>query len=316
MAKAPKTFLVTGSTGFIGAAVVRCALARGHHVVLLLREDSDCSRIEDIMSQCTVQRRDVPDQELVTSLAMHKPDSWLHLAWKGVAGDDRNEAFQALENIPAALHSLRLAAAAGCSQWIGAGSHAEYGNPNCRVGVGHPTLPTTVYGKAKLATCWASQAAAQGLGIKTVWMRIFTTFGPGDSPEWVIPYMVREFSSGRRPQLTKCEQKWDFLYHDDAASAFVIAAETGLGGVYNLGSGRAVALREVVEEISALAGQGQEPLFGTVPYREDQVMHLQADVSDLQKACEWEPSISLEEGLKRTVDQYRLENEMPSPGLD
>src|SRR5262249_37028070 len=120
-------------------------------------------------------------------------------------------------------------------------------------------------------------------------------------PHWMIPHVIREFLSGRAPQVTRCEQMWDYLFVSDAALAIVSLANEKTSGVFNLGSGEARPLKEIIELIRVECGSSLQPAYGAVPYRPDQVMHLQADVSKLRATIGWAPQISLEEGIRRTV---------------
>jgi nucleoside-diphosphate-sugar epimerase len=101
-------------------------------------------------------------------------------------------------------------------------------------------------------------------------------------------------------------QEWDWLHVDDVARAIVAVAEAPTAvGVFNLGSGCAVPVRRAIERIRDLAAPGMELTFGEIPFRPDQVMHMQADISRLKAATGWAPSIPLDEGLAATVAWYR-----------
>lgn len=310
-----RTIVFVGATGFIGSAALRASIACGDSNIVLIRDSSDTSRIRDLMNDChVINQSNLTQSELTDLLKSLKPEVWVHLAWRGVAGADRNNAFQVSENLPVVLDSVRLAAAIGCRHWVGLGSQAEYGNPNCRIDESLPTRPTTLYGKAKLAACWASMAYAEGLDMSWSWIRVFSTYGPRDHSDWLIPYLIREFSQGRSPSLTPCEQIWDYLYVDDAAKAILAVAKTPGCGIVNLGSGKAVPLVDVVQEVASLCEATVQPRFGAQPYRPDQVMRLEGDISKLQNLVGWRPSISLEEGLKRTVEYYL--NLPPKPFME
>jgi UDP-glucose 4-epimerase len=108
--------------------------------------------------------------------------------------------------------------------------------------------------------------------------------------------------AGRRPRTTLGTQQWDWLHVEDVGRAIVAVAATPTAkGVFNLGSGRAVAVRTAIERIRDLAAPDMELVFGEIPFRPDQVMHMQADISRLTAATGWMPSISFEEGLAQTV---------------
>jgi nucleoside-diphosphate-sugar epimerase len=196
------------------------------------------------------------------------------------------------------LQSVELAAAAGCSRWIGLGSQAEYGNQDKRLDERAATLPTTLYGKAKLATGTACLALGQTLGISAAWLRVFSTYGSGDAPNWLLQYALREFQAGRSPQLTKCTQLWDYLHVSDAARAISTTAENKAAvGTFNLGSGTARPLRYWVDLLRKSLGSKIEPEYGIIPFRPDQVMLLEADISRITAETGWKPMMSPEEGI-------------------
>jgi UDP-glucose 4-epimerase len=293
--------IITGATGFIGAAIVEELLTRGYQVTVLLRSDSNSQRLSALNGFETLLYTRLMDDNIVSSLKSRKPDILIHCAWRGVGASERNESFQITKNLPLTLDAVELAAAIGCRQWIGLGSQAEYGNQNCRLSEDAPVRPTTLYGKAKLAAGVAALALCEVRNMAGVWLRIFSTYGPGDSPNWFIPYVIHEFLAGKSPKLTQCEQLWDYLYVTDAARAVCAVANGTTNGVFNLGSGSARPLKDYIEVIRKELGIATEPLYGAIPYRDDQVMYLEADISRLSKETGWVPSISLIEGVKNTV---------------
>lgn len=304
-ATAPRAIL-TGATGFIGSAVLAELVARGARPLVLVRETSDRRRLASLDGRFEVATFSrLNDPALIPSLQRYQPEVFIHCAWRGVFGLERNAEYQITENLPLTLEAVKLAAACGCRQWIGLGSQAEYGNPNCVLDETAPTRPTTLYGKAKLAAGIAALALGEARGLASTWLRVFSTYGPGDHPQWLVPYVIREFLAGRAPRLTRCEQRWDYLYVTDAARAIAAVAERGAAGVFNLGSGEARPLRQIIEMIKAELGTPIEAVYGAIPYRPDQVMRLQADIAKLKAATGWAPTVSLLEGLRATVARER-----------
>jgi UDP-glucose 4-epimerase len=133
------------------------------------------------------------------------------------------------------------------------------------------------------------------------WVRVAAVYGPGDDPKHLIPSTIRSLLAGKKPALTRGEQKWDYLYVEDAARALARIAATGATGSLNLASGETVVIRELVEQIRALIDPSLPLGFGDDSYREDQVMNLEADITRLRSATGWKPEVGLEEGLRRTV---------------
>lgn len=297
--------IVTGATGFIGAAVVQSLVARGENVFALMRTHSDTTRLQTAGAhrQLIVERFD--DAELAKHLRENLASVFIHCAWRGVAGKDRNEAWQITDNLRLTVEAAHLAVDSGCKQFIGLGSQAEYGNLNCVIAETAPTNPTTVYGKAKVAARLAALDICDAGGVAAAWLRVFSTYGPGDAPHWLISYIIAELAAGRAPKLTRCEQLWDYLHVTDAAEAVAALADGKASGTFNLGHGRAWSLREVVEAICSAMATSIQPEYGAIPYRPDQVMHLEADIAKLTAATGWRPRIGLAEGIAETVSYFR-----------
>ena len=297
--------LLTGASGFVGAAVLRRLVAHERDVAVLLRESSDTGRIDDLLGRVTVIRGDVTRlEETRPAIDAFAPECVVHLAWRGVKGADRNSPVQ-LENLPAAIGLHRLAVAAGCSRLVGMGSQAEYGPQAGRIAEDAPTRPTTLYGAAKLATGILLERAAATAGQSFAWLRLFSSYGPGDDPSWMIPYLVDRLLAGERPSVTAGEQVWDLIHGDDAAAAVVATVDSDASGMFNLGSGTAWPLRDIIVTVRDLIDPSLPVGFGEVPYRPDQVMHLEADVSRLRAATGWSPAIDLRTGLRGVVEYHR-----------
>jgi nucleoside-diphosphate-sugar epimerase len=297
----PGTIVLTGATGFIGSAVLAELNRRKIRTLVLLRPESDRRRLPLLAGENLFVFSKLDEPGLAEKLHKQRPGIFIHCAWRGVGGQERNADFQFAENVPLTLASVKLAAACGCRQWIGLGSQAEYGNANHILDENAPAQPTTLYGKAKLAAGIESLALCKMKGLAGAWLRIFSTYGPGDQPYWMIPHVIREFLDGRAPQVTKCEQKWDYLFVADAARAIAGVADGKISGVFNLGSGEAPPLKEIIETIRAELHTPIQPDYGALPYRPDQVMHLQADISKLSAATGWTPQVDLENGIRKTI---------------
>jgi UDP-glucose 4-epimerase len=296
--------LVTGATGFVGARVVRQLVAQGREVALLIRPSSNTRRIGDLLEHCTIIRGDLAQLGAARDELVHfSPNSVLHLAWEGVKGADRNSPVQ-LKNVRSSIALYELMQSLGCDNFVGLGSQAEYGLLSGSIAEDAPTRPTTAYGAGKLATGLVLERAAAASGRKFAWLRLFSSYGPDDDPSWLIPYLIGCLLDGEKPSLTMAEQVWDYLYVDDVAAGVIAALDAGARGFFNLGSGQARPLREIVTMIRDLIDPSLALGFGEVPYRSDQVMHLEADVSALAAATGWGPRVTLESGLAATVSWY------------
>ena len=150
------------------------------------------------------------------------------------------------------------------------------------------------------------------MAVRWAWVRIFSLYGPRDNPEYIIPSLVEKLLRREKPSLTAGEQLWDYLYVRDAAEAIVdVGQNPNAEGVFNLGSGRAQTIRQTVEQLRDLIDPSLPLGLAEVPYRPDQVMHLQADISRLQAATGWTPRTALADGLAQTIQWHRSKSDKP-----
>ncbi len=300
-----RTILLTGATGFIGAAVVKRLLQAGDLPVVLIRPSSDLTRLQKLKGYETIAYNTLTSQDLGHRVRSYAPQAFVHLAWRGTNSKEHNQPYQITDNLPQTIASVKLANLAGCRQWIGVGSQTEYGCPNRQVSEEDPPHPISAYGRAKLASCWAALGLSEAYQICGTWVRLFGVYGADDEPYRLFPYVVRELASDRVPKVTECRQLWDYLYIDDVASAIVSLIDAEAGGIFNVGSGEAVALKTAIEYIRELTNPKICPEYGAIAYGSRQVMHLQADVAKLKRVAQWYPKIGLEDGLQRTVEHFR-----------
>ena len=235
-------------------------------------------------------------------------DMFFHLGWEGTFGASRNDKELQDKNVKNTLDAVWLAYRLGASVFVGAGSQAEYGRvpDGIRLSASTPTHPENEYGRGKLKAGVDSRAVCKALGIRHIWCRILSVYGPGDGSKTMIMSGIYSLLKGERPQFTKGEQLWDYMYADDAARALVALAERGEDGhVYPLGSGNVRPLREYIGIIRDNIDEKAEIGIGEIEYAPGQVMYLCADISDLQKDTGFTPAIPFEEGIQKTIDWAR-----------
>jgi UDP-glucose 4-epimerase len=297
--------LLTGATGFIGSEISKQIIESGNNLLALVRVESDLFRIADLLpSLQTLKYSSLTEKKLIESLKKFRPDILIHCGWKGV--DDR-DSYQQLEyNLPFVADSVELAYLTGCRQWLGIGSQAEYGIVNKPIVEETSLNPITMYGAAKAAAFYTSKILCKKYKLIFSWARIFSVYGPNDNKKYLIPYIIKNIISGKSPQITKCEQKWDYLYVSDAASAILKIAELKLEGAFNIGSGNAVVLKEVVELIRNKINNKIELSYGSINYTNEQNMHLEADIRKLSEISGWHPKINLDEGLDKVIKSFNI----------
>ena len=195
-----------------------------------------------------------------------------------------------------------LAKKLDCKVFIGAGSQAEYGHFDAPANDKTLTKPFTLYGSAKLSAGHMSRVLAENLGIKHIWVRIFSVYGPGDDSNTLISYLVNELKNDRIPEITKCEQIWDYIYSYDAAEAMIKFGDKGRDGeIYCLGGGERKPLKDYILDILEALDKDIDIKFGEKPYCYNQVMFLSADIEKLKNDTGFLPKYKFEEGIKEVI---------------
>ena len=298
---------VTGATGFVGSHVLRLLVERGEPAAALVRPGSDRRRIADLEGRFELLEADLDRVERIAAeLRSFAPEVVVHLAWEGVGNRYRDAPLQLERNLPRTVRLVEVAADAGAGKWVGMGSQAEYGPADVAIAEDRPPRPTTLYGEAKLTVSKAAARLCDELGMDFAWLRLFSVYGPMDEPGWLIPMLIRELLAGGSPPLTAGTQRWDYLYVTDVAEAVLrTAAERRAVGVFNLGSGEPRTVRSIAEAIRDRIAPGLELRFGELPFRNDQILHLEADTRRLREATGWRPRVPFDAGITQTIEWFR-----------
>lgn len=298
-----KKIIVTGATGAVGSAVVRRALEQGMAVTCIVHKGS--RRLGNLPQNNEALHLVEADLNDYCDLTLEgKYDAFIHLAWEKTFGASRDDAEVQARNIQYTLDAVELAARCGCPVFVGAGSQAEYGVQSVDLTPDLPVQPESGYGIAKYAAGKLSAMLCKNLGIRQCWVRILSVYGPNDGENSLISYLIRELKAGHVPQLTRCEQQWDYLYADDAADAILAVAACGKDGMaYPLGSGIGRSLSEYVEDIREVVNPFVSVEYGVKDYYPHQPMHLVADIRELTADTGWKPHYSFLAGLQQMLEK-------------
>lgn len=302
--------LLTGTTGFVGANLLIKLLELKIPVAILLRHNSNISRIQSYLNQVTVIKiSDNNSNEVIHQLKMFAPDVLIHLAWKGVENYYRNDYAQIHDNLSYITTLFEIIDHLNIKKIIAFGSQAEYGICNECISETQTANPTSLYGAAKLAALAAFNTYCSQKSIAFVWARLFSIYGKMDNSTWLIPMLITKLMRNEAPLLTEGKQHWDFLYIDDAIDAIIhLLKSDKASGVFNIGSGEAVTIRTVCEITRDLINPRMDLKFGAVPYRTDQVTFLQANIDRIKHEIKWSPRIPLIEGITKTIEWHQKNN--------
>ncbi len=303
-----KRAIISGATGAIGTALVKVLVSNGIEVLVLCREES--KRNGNILKHPLVEQKYCSLDKLMylQNDTGKEYDVFYHFAWQGTTGAARNDMYLQNENIKYTLNAVEAAHHFGCHTFIGAGSQAEYGRVEGILSSDTPTFPENGYGIAKLCAGQMSRILCEQRGMKHIWTRILSIYGPCDGANSMVMSLIRNLLMCNKPSLTKGEQQWDYLYSIDAGRAMYALGISGKHGkTYCIGSGKASPLLEYISIIRDCINPEAELGIGEIPYAEKQVMYLCADISELTKDTGFMPEYTFEKGIQETIEWYKEE---------
>jgi len=280
---------VTDGAGFVGSHVAAYLAVRGFRVVAVdnLERASAVRRLEEVgvpLVVGDVRRVDLqPADAVVDAAYINVEESW-------------ERPYDYVWNNAAATARVAKQCAETGARLIYISSAAVYGEPQrLPIDENHPTKPLSPYGLSKLAGEQVAQMLASGAAV----LRLFNVYGPGQTGPYagVVSKFIERAKRGLPPVIYgDGTQTRDFIHVSDVARLVEVVLDRGAAGVYNVGTGRAVSIRELAAIVMRLAGLGGEPLYA--PPRPGDVKHSAADVSKA-KSLGWQPQMPLEKGLRR-----------------
>jgi len=299
-------YLITGAGGFIGSHLV-CEIVKNpkHRVIALVKKNKNYWRLPQLGERVIFVEMDFTNlRSMLAQLEPFKPKVLFHLAWEGVINTYKNDCIQ-YENQHLLQNVCLLAEALKVETIVGLGSQAEYGIKNKPIKETDSLEPVTLYGKMKVLAYHALQNFCVSRGMQFVWLRLFSSYGPMDNPQWLIPYLICSLLNNKEPLLTQGTQYWDYMYVKDIAKAILRSYNSVNSEVFNLGSGQSTRISFIVEKIYELLQKRKQKIpWGTRSFSVDQSLHLEADMTKYRKHFGQNIGTSIEEGLALTVEYY------------
>jgi nucleoside-diphosphate-sugar epimerase len=296
--------LVTGATGFIGSHLAERLVAEGAEVILLVKPGASKANVASILDKVHIHEVDLREGEMVRQLVREcRPSKIYHLAAVGVTEPDIDSRLAVQVNVVGTLNLLEALRETDCDCVINTGTCYEYGHNTPPMHEDQMVDPINAYAASKSAAWLFCNMYYRTRGYPIVTVRPFTVYGPRQSERALIPQVILHALRGEDFPMTGGEQGRDWIYVDDVVEGIFRAslAEAAIGQVINLCTGKERTVREVVEKVLELMGNPIQPLIGALPYRRSEVWHLVGDNARARGLLGWEPQVSLEEGLRRTI---------------
>jgi dTDP-glucose 4,6-dehydratase len=326
--------LVTGGAGFIGSAVVRLAVARGHHVVNLdaLTYAACLENVATVAANpaYAFEQADIRDRAALDRIfATHKPDAVMHLAAESHVDRSIDGPGDFIEtNITGTYNMLEAARA----YWITQGKPDSFrfhhistdevfgslpADPSVKFTEDTPYDPRSPYSASKAASDHLVRAWAETYGLPVVLTNCSNNYGPYHFPEKLVPVIILNALAGKPlPIYGDGSNIRDWLYVEDHADALLLVLEKGaLGRSYNIGGENERTNLELVRTLCTILDDLSPKPAGSyadqITFVTDRPGHdarYAIDPSRIRAELGWRPSVTVEEGLRRTVQWY-LDNE-------
>ena len=313
---APGSVFVTGAYGLLGSALVKALVARGDAVTVLKRDLTAHSALvlEGTESQVNVVHGDICDADLVArALAEYEVGTVFHLAAQTIVGVANRAPVATFEaNVRGTWTVLEACRRLDVGRVLVAASDKAYGpHDELPYREDHALQPLYPYDVSKAATDMIARSYWHTFELPVAVTRFANLYGGGDfNGSRLVPEATMAALDGRAPVVrSDGSPQRDFLYVEDAVAAYLAIARLlesgqGAGEAFNAGGDQPHSVREVVDLVCRVAGTGVVPDVRGSGTPTGEIDRQWVDSSKLRAASGWAPSVSLQEGLTRTVQWY------------
>lgn len=300
--------VVTGANGFVGTRLASTLTLKGAKVTNLVRPG-----FFSIASHKQWFEVDLFDAKSVAAaFSSLRPDFVIHLAASKNRSNRRSNFVDLYdENVSVSSNIINACLdLISLKRFIFIGSCDEYGAIPCPFIESQRESPINAYGLAKLAVTKMLFALSYLENFPSVVLRPTVIYGPRQGHEMFLSALIQSLVAGKEFSMTSGEQYRDFVYIDDVVNAIILALfaeETINGNVFNIGSGKALQVKEVALLAAKDVGRNSINLvrFGAIPYRKNEVMDYSVNIKHARDLLGWEPVTSLESGLDQTVQYFK-----------
>jgi UDP-glucose 4-epimerase len=302
--------LVTGGAGFIGSHVVDAYLAAGHELAII--DNFSTGNEANLNSEARLFRVDLRDQpEVEKAIASFRPEIVNHHAAQAeVPKSVADPAFDAQVNLIGGINLIKACVDHDVAKVIFSSTGgALYGEPDVvPADEDHPIRPLSPYGTSKFCFEQYLGTFKRTFHLEYTVLRYANVYGARQdflSEEGrVVAIFASRMLAGKPITIDgDGEQSRDMVYVGDVATANLAALERGPGGTYHVSTGVGVSVNELCRKLGILTDYKLEPDYG--PSRKGDVYRIVLDNSRARRELQWEPRVSLEEGLSLTVEYFR-----------
>jgi dTDP-6-deoxy-L-talose 4-dehydrogenase (NAD+) len=285
--------LVTGASGFIGKAVMSELIQHGAEILVA------STNPEKVSAEWGIQALDVAhisSDRSTKHVKSFSPQVLVHLGWSRLPDYSVDAC---LENLALSVELFRVVATHGVTRVVSSGSCWEYGEARGELHETQQMVPNSFFGEAKNYLRQVLDSIGKNSDIETRWARIFYAYGPGQRDQSLIPTSIREWKRGAAPRLRDTGSAIDLVHVQDVARGLAsLTLKDGPSGVYNLGSGSATKVSDVVQFIQSSISGSSANLPPIIAQRDNAAW---ANIQSMDRDFGWKPMVSLAEGIQELI---------------
>lgn len=302
--------LVTGGAGFIGSHLVDRLVQEGNEVVVI--DNLSTGKRKQVNKKAQFYKMDIRSKRIERVFRKERPLIIVHLAAQmNVRLSTEDPVFDAEVNILGTINLLEHAVKNGVRKVSFASSGgAVYGEQEVfPAAESHRTDPLSPYGISKLAGEKYLAYYTNTTGLRHAIMRFGNVYGPRQEPEGeagVIAIFSKLMLDGGQPIINGTgKQTRDFVYVDDVVESLMVTMDEDIQGIFNVGTGQEATVNECYGIIKELTNSSCKDLYGAA--KKGEQFRSVVDVRKLRERFDWEPQVSLAEGLKMTVEFFKAQ---------
>ncbi len=298
-----KNILIVGGTGFIGANLCKSIPKKNFNVFSCsTKKPNKLNKLSGVKYiQC-----DISKKKQIKKKLNRKFDYIVNLS--GYI-DHSNAKKVKLSHYQGCINLANFFKKKKIKKFIQFGSSVEYGfsrSPQNEKKILSSKKLKSNYGKAKNDSTKYLLKLLKEDNFPVVIFRLYLAYGPGQNIKRLIPFIIKKSLENKKFPCSNGKQVRDFVYVKDIIRLIKKSLKKNFYGIYNLGSGKPIKVKNVIIKIIRIIGKG-EPDFGKIKLRNDEPLILFPNIQKVKKHFNWKPNVNIDQGLKKTINFYRNE---------
>tara|TARA_Y100000768_G_scaffold333690_1_gene273890 strand:- start:24508 stop:25434 length:927 start_codon:yes stop_codon:yes gene_type:complete len=298
-----KRILIIGGTGYIGNNLAKDAVSKGMKVTSISRTKK---RINKKLRGVEYFYQDITEDLSLCKIFKKDYDFVINLSGNVNHSDFFNQGDKVIKNhLFGLINIIKKINFKKCKKFINVGSSDEYGDIKSPQSENSKPKPLTSYAYAKFASNIFLDSLFRTKNLPFCSVRLFLVYGPDQNEDRFFPQIIKGCQSNKSFPVSSGNQIRDFCYITDVIEAFykILLSDVSSGETFNIASGKPVKIKDLIVRIKNEIGNGK-PEFGKLPYKQNEIMSLYADISKAKKMLFWSPKVSLQEGIKNILKSY------------